>query len=448
MNPVDSAAFGRLAGELPALADGDDRVSLGLRAETSEFLRLNGARVRQSTRVSQAQATLALVRGRKRASLLLGLTGDDAHDRALVRAGHTRLAGVVPLLPDDPHLRLPDTVQPTERDDGDAAFPPVAEVADSIARAAGGEDLVGFYAAGPMIAAHADSRGQLNWHRVASLHLDFSLVGRDHQGGARAVKSTVAGRDWSDDLLRQRIGQARERLALLQRPAQAIAPGEFRAWLAPMAVAELLAGMAWSGFSRKERATGTSSMGALGRPGTRLSPAFTLTENLADGIAPVFTASGHVRPPTVPLVVAGAGGQCLVSPRSAAEFGDAANADADEHPQALQMQAGSLPDEDVLAAIDDGLWIGNLWYLNYSDRQAARMTGMTRFACFRVRKGQITGPIDSMRFDDTLLQLFGDKLAAVGSRVEFLPSGDTWGARALSSVSCPGMLVDGLRFTL
>ena len=61
-------------------ADRVDRVSLALNAEASDFLRFNRAAVRQATHVLQAQATLAVVRGRRRAESSLTLTGDLALD--------------------------------------------------------------------------------------------------------------------------------------------------------------------------------------------------------------------------------------------------------------------------------------------------------------------------------------------------------------------------------
>ena len=63
--------------------------------------------------------------------------------------------------------------------------------------------------------------------------------------------------------------------------------------------------------------------------------------------------------------------------------------------------------DDALAALDTGLCVGNLWYLNYSDRPACRMTGMTRFATFWVEDGKIVAPVDVLRFDDTIYRMLG-----------------------------------------
>jgi len=80
----------------------------------------------------------------------------------------------------------------------------------------------------------------------------------------------------------------------------------------------------------------------------------------------------------------------LVSPRTAKEYALATNgANAAEMPESLDMAGGKLSARDALAALDSGLYIGNLWYLNFSDRPACRMTGMTRFASFWVEDGKI-----------------------------------------------------------
>jgi predicted Zn-dependent protease len=78
-----------------------------------------------------------------------------------------------------------------------------------------------------------------------------------------------------------------------------------------------------------------------------------------------------------------------VGSRSAAEYGLTANgASGGESPSALNMAAGSLP-RLILKQLGTGLYISNLWYLNYSDQPAARLTGMTRFATFWVENGEI-----------------------------------------------------------
>ena len=121
----------------------------------------------------------------------------------------------------------------------------------------------------------------------------------------------------------------------------------------------------------------------------------TIAEATADGVAPAFQGNGFVRPQRVPLVDAGQLVGSLVSPRTAREFSLSANgANGDESPEALAMEGGALSAGDALSELHTGIFVGNLHYLNYSDRPACRMTGMTRFATFWVENGKIAAPLD------------------------------------------------------
>ena len=149
------------------------------------------------------------------------------------------------------------------------------------------------------------------------------------------------------------------------------------------------------------------------------------------------------------LVERGLATGTLNSARSAQEFGLAANgANREEVPESLSLAPGRLPEAQALAALGTGLWISNLWYLNYSDRQACRMTGLTRFACLWVEDGRPVEPIGVMRFDDSFLRMFGEGLLGLGDRAELITESDTYLERQLGSKSTPGALVDGWRLTL
>ena len=102
----------------------------------------------------------------------------------------------------------------------------------------------------------------------------------------------------------------------------------------------------------------------------------------------------------------------------------------------------------MLQALETGLYISNLWYLNFSDRPAGRITGMTRFATFWVEGGRIVAPVMPMRFDESIYRLLGDALVDLTRERELLPDSSTYGERQTSSVRLPGALVSALRFTL
>lgn len=436
--------FTQLAGAVCAQTAGAERVSLAFSAESSDFIRFNRAAVRQATHVEQRYGSVSVVADGRRATGTLSLRGDLAADTQALLAERATLILQLPLIPSDRYLLLPSMPESSERITS-GRLPTAGEVMDAVSRHGAGTDLVGFYAGGPVVRAYADSRGQRNWHQVDSFLFEWSV----YRGGDQAAKSSYAGNDWNDAHLAAKMLQARHQCELLARPCKTLAPGDYRAYFSPVAVAELLGTLSWGGFGLKAVKTGVSTLIQLHRGEAELHPCVTLTEATAGGIAPSFQDDGFVKPAAVTLIEAGRVAGNLTSPRSAMEYDLAANGgNADESPESLAMAAGTLPEAQVLRTLGTGVYVGNLHYLNYSDRQACRMTGMTRFACFWVENGELVAPIAVMRFDDSFIRMFGAGLVALTDTVELQPDNATYGARQLRSISAPGAIVEGLRFTL
>ncbi|CAG1001574.1 hypothetical protein BURK1_02901 [Burkholderiales bacterium] len=425
-----------------ALAPGE-RYTATASGEATDFARMNRGKVRQAGSVAQHTLSVRLVRGSRHATHALAMSGDAAADRAAIADAVGGLRAVLPDLEDDPHLLLPERVE-NSRLERAGELPPAEAVVDGILAAAHGLDLVGIYAAGPMWRGFANSEGQRNWHATTTFNLEWSLYDRTD----KAVKSAYAGFAWERDDFLARMARARERLALVARPAKALVPGRYRAYLAPSALDEIAGLLGWGGFSARALETRQSPLARM-LAGVRLDPRVSIDEDTAGGVAPAFQAEGFARPDRVALVRDGALVGALTSPRTAREFSLAANgANADEMPEALSMAGGDLGADDALAALDTGLWIGNLWYTNYSDRPACRITGMTRFATFWVERGRIVAPVDVLRFDDTLYRMLGSNLEALTRETELMLSAECYASRAMSSVRVPGALVRELAFTL
>jgi predicted Zn-dependent protease len=332
------------------------------------------------------------------------------------------------------------------------ALAPASEVVEQAMSAAAGRDLVGFYAGGTIHRGFANSYGQRNWHEVDSFNFDWSLYRQAEQAASerrdQAVKTSYAAFDWDAGAFTAKMAHAAEELELLALPRRTIEPGEYRAYLAPRALAEVLGLLCWGGFSARARQTKQSPLMRM-EEGRTLASSITLAENIAEGVAPAFQAEGFVKPGVVPLISAGQLADPLVSPRSAKEYGLATNAaNGGESPESLDMAAGRLAEADVLRALDRGLYVSNLWYLNFSDRTAGRITGMTRFATFWVEGGRIVAPVTPMRFDESVYRLLGETLIDLTRERELLPDSSTYGERQTSSVRLPGALVSALRFTL
>jgi predicted Zn-dependent protease len=438
--------FRDVAAALDGLVQAGETYTAGFAAECSDFVRMNRGKVRQPGTVVQRYLGIDLIRGARHATHYLSLTGDAAADRtaiaAAVAAARTALADAV----DDPHLLLATDVH-SSRDARGGPLPAAEAIVEATLESARGTDLVGLYAGGPVYRGFANSHGQRNWHEAHAFNFQWSLYHR----ADKAVKSALSGFSWDGAALAAKMDEARIELGHMANTPKTLAPGKYRAFLTPAAMEEIGSMMCWGGFSARALATKQSSLTRMQGNGDaqRLDPRVTITEATADGVAPAFQAEGFTRPARVPLIEAGRLVGSLVSPRTSREFGLETNgADGGEGPESLSMAPGTLAAKDALAALGTGLFVGNLHYLNYSDRPAARITGMTRFATFWVENGRIVAPVDVLRFDDTIYRMLGANLEALTAETELLLASDSYHQRQLASMRLPGALVSELTFTL
>jgi len=436
--------FFSLADSIGAQLRGDEGYMARFSGETSDFVRFNRSAVRQAGAVEQRYLTLELFRGLRHASQTLTLSGNREDDTGSVARAIGILRDVLEDTPEDPFFLINTTPQSGARVLPDQS-PTQDAAVDAVLQAGAGHDMVGFYAAGPIHRGFANSFGQRNWDTVCAFSVDVSF----YLAGDRAVKMTHAGQAWNAQAFAAKADSAKARLAVLAKPAKTVTPGGYRVYLAPAAMEEVMGMLSWGGFGLAEHRTATTPLIKMVEQGVTLDRSVTLTENSGEGLAPRFQDEGFVKPDTVTLIENGAYKDCLISPRSAAEFGAAQNgADGYEMPSSLDMRAGTLADKDVLATLGTGIYVGNLWYLNYSDRNACRLTGMTRFATFWVENGEVAAPLNVMRFDETLYRMLGSNLVGLTAERDLLLSTDTYEARSTRSMRLPGAVIDDFRMTL
>lgn len=443
MSTLYQQRFENLLDSLNAAVQPGEQFTLGYSAEHSQFVRFNHAKVRQAGLVSQASVHLRLVREGRQAEQQITLGDDPDLDQRRLHDALAQLRQTLPLLAVDPYLNLDDSAWHSHSL-LEQPLPELDAVLALIEREAGDLDLVGIYAAGPICRGFASSFGAFGWHQANSFNVDWSLF---HANG-QAVKANYAGQTWSGEAFAARLRQAREQLAYLGRPAITLKPGSYRAYLAPAAMDEIAGMLCWGGFSAQALATGNSPLQRLYNGDAQLSPRVSFSEQVSGSLSPAFSDEGSPRRDLL-LIGEGRALERLVSARSAAEFAQQANgADSHESPCALSLAPGNLPGEKILERLGTGLYISNLWYLNYSDLPAARMTGLTRFATFWVENGQIQGPVSTMRFDDSLYNLLGSQLEDLTQEREMILSTNTYGQRSTGSSHLPGALVKGLTLTL
>jgi predicted Zn-dependent protease len=438
------ALFESISDHLTGQLTGDEVLLLEFSGEGSDFVRFNGGRVRQAGHVDQAEIALDLIRGRRHAGGRVCLSGRTDTDRERTTALLRRLRDVLPHLPEDPHLLYNTEVSSTDRE-GTNGLPDAGDLTDEVLAAADGVDLVGILATGGIFRGFANSLGQRNWFASYSFNLDWSLY--HHRD--KAVKCGYAAQTWDGARFADKMAEAKRQLAIVGRPARKIDPGRYRVYLAPSALAEVIDLLGWGGFGLKTQRTRRSPLLLAVDGDKTLAERVDLTENVADGLAPNFGAGGFLRPDCVQLFQGGRYKDSLVSPRSSQEYGvPTTGASADESPDSIDLQGGDCPRDSVLDELGTGIYVNNLWYLNYSDRPACRVTGMTRFATFWVEHGEIVAPLDVMRFDETVYHVLGDGLTALTREREFMMSASTYERRSTASWRLPGALVSDFTFTL
>jgi predicted Zn-dependent protease len=436
--------FFELAGYANGLLRGGEALLANFEAEVSDFLRFNHARVRQPMSVRQAYLTLELIDGRRQDRTTLALTGNAGEDRPAIRAAIEAMRADLPALPEDPYL-LYCTDAGASETVRTGRMPSPEEAVEAITADGAGLDLVGVLASGPVCRGFASSFGARHWHEVASFLLDWSVF----QSGDKAVKASFAGQHWDRAEVARRIDATRAQLPYLAREPRTIEPGAYRAYLSPAAVDELLWMLNWGDVSAKEQRTRQSTLQQLVDGEAALSPLVTLREHVAGGLAPAFDEAGFSRPASVELIREGRHAGSLVSPRTAQEYGIESNgAGEDESMQAMELAPGDLPRADALRALDTGVYVGNFHYLNWSDRTACRITGMTRFATYWVEGGEIVAPLAVMRFDDSLYRMLGAELEALDDEADWILNNGTYGGRSVQTSRVPGALLRQLRLTL
>ncbi len=436
--------FYRLSDALQEACAAGEAFTLALTAEDSQFTRFNQARVRQTGNVCGGTLKLTWICNQRTCSESIPFSGEWEQDWDWVQQALARLRQEVLELPEDPYLVLPQGQAQSRAVYLGKLLPQKRAIAELLGPVQG-LDFAGIYAAGLSVRAQADSAGQRHWFATESFTLDYSLFNEQN----RAVKGTFADRTWDGKAYRANVTRSREQLALLNRPIKVVSKGKYRTYLAPAAVSELILMLSWSGLSEAAIRQGGSPIEHL-RTGRRaLSPLFTLRENFSRGLVPQFNGDGDMAPDNLPLIAQGRLVNTPINGRTAQEYGLQSNgAIGSEDLRAAEVDAGTLDPREILQALDTGLYLSNLHYLNWSDRPAGRITGMTRYACFWVEKGEIVAPIEDLRFDDSLFNFWGDNLIALTRQQELVPAVDTYDHRDLGGTWTPGMLVEDFTYTL
>jgi predicted Zn-dependent protease len=445
-------AFRRLAEAVCGNLAAGEALSLNLSAEDQTYVRFNGSKVRQASQIEQRNLVLSFQAEGRKLALSLDMSGEHDSDLTTLRSLLDRARSEVRVLPEDPFL-VPMANHGSSEDSHGAKPLDLTELIDRLAQTTAGTEFTGLLAAGPQIRASYNSLGQDHWFSTDGFFLDYSLYTVNQAGENKAVKALYADRNWDWASFERQLGEKRGQLELLTHPSRTLEPGEYRVYFAPSAVDELVGMFSWGAVSYGNWKRGGSALQTFIDGKAEFSEKLTLRENFSLGLTHRFNSIGEVAPAELPVIEQGRLVNLLVSSRSAKEYGVAGNcADPSgwngEYLRAPEVLGGDLDEAEALKALDTGLYVANLHYLNWSDVHSARITGMTRYACLWVENGEIAAPIRDLRFDDSLYRIFGSELEALTRETYLSPAIDTYHRRALGGSRIPGLLVKRFRFTL
>lgn len=436
--------FNQFAKDIFQKLRANEVLSLSLTGEKTLFTRLNQAKIRQIISVDQGSVKFTFLKNQRHVKYHLAFGTDSKVNLKTGLKVLEKCREEAEQLPVDPFC--PEiSNQGSSEESHKGSFPKDKDWMDVLSPMLNGLDCAGILTAGSVMRGNINSLGQSHWYDSESFCLDLSF----YTPSQKAVKLIFADKNWSKESFQQKLDFSKEQLSKFENPNKVLNPGKYRTYFAPEATAGFLNMLSWNGVSASSYYQGQSAFKLIKDRETNLSPLFTLCEDFSNGSSPRFNSLGELAPMTLPVVEKGQLKNLLTSTRSAKEYKLETNyADSGERLRSPSIATGTLREAEILKELDTGLFVSNVHYLNWSDLNKGRITGMTRYACFWVENGEIISPIKDMRFDETLYHFWGEGLLNLTNKVYFIPETDTYDQRSVGGSFVPGMLAQDFSYTL
>jgi len=436
--------FNKLNDKLFSALNNDEILKTSMWGENSQFIRVNNSKIRQTGIVDDLSFSLGLISNKRQISQSLTITGHFDTDKDKLLSILSNLKNDIIHLPEDPFVIYPSSSE-SSKEIFKGELLPFEDAVNCLLPAMQGEDLTGLWASGKIFTGVANSVGQTHWFETETFSLDYSLITKDK----KMVKDCFANTHWNQKEYEKYIESSKVKLDLMRKKSVKIDPGKYKTYIAPAGVSDIIDMFSWGGISESSLQQKDSALLKMRNENINLSPCFSLREDFSNGMVPRFNSEGEIASESLPLITNGALKNTLVSSRSEKEYGITSNfANSGEGLRSPKVSKGTLDEKNILESIDKGVYLSNLHYLNWSDRLGGRITGMTRYACFYVEDGKIVAPIENMRFDDTIYNIFGSELNSVTNFDQLIPDVGTYDGRNFGGNYCPGILLNNFSLTL
>ncbi len=430
------------------LQEGED-LTIYMEGENSQYFRFNDSKIRQTGIIEDYNVTLSLYHGKKSLQATTTISSDIDYSVKNLISEINGLRDPLSLIPENNFTAFPEKFDSLEvYRQGD--LPDREEILDSLMGIIDSDNLTGVWTSGKIFRASSTSKGTHHWFEKDSFIFDFSLI----DAKENMVKILYPGSDWNRDDFIAAFDDASKRLQLMDKPKLELKPGKYRVWFEPHAVADFVDMLNWNGVSEASLRNGSSCLLKMRKDNVRLSEKFSLDESFDRKSTASFNSRSEISG-NVSLIKHGILENTLINSKTALEYGLSSNYAEDvnswgigEYLRAPFMHGGDIKLDERLEKLGTGIFISNIHYLNWSDNLGGRITGLTRYACYWVEDGRMIAPIQTMRFDDSFYNFFGDNLEAVGETVLSRPVIETYDGRNPGETTCPGILVNDFELTL
>jgi len=403
-------------------------------SERSGLARFAASQQHQPTLVEDTVVTIRAVRDGRVGVAVTNRTGDDGLREVAARAADA--ANRMQIDPDFPGLAEPTRPPAVDGyDEETAGLGPdeQARLAAAAIGATGDTPAYGFFTSGITELAVVSTTGLEAHQRMTDATALVLASAEGRSGYATQTSSAVERID-----PRSCAVEAAEKAGLTSG-AHEIEPGVYRAVLEPYALAELLQYFAWDSFGGLGLLEERSYL--AGRLGERIfDEKVTIWDDALDprGLPKAFDFEGAPKQ-RVTLVENGVARGVVWDRRSAKRAGGEARGTGHAPPVKLQAY-GPLPFslslaggdaesvDDLVAAVDDGIYITRVHYLGIVNPREGVLTGMTRDGTFRIREGKIAEPLVNLRFTIAMPDMLAD-VPALTRDVTLVNQSDFYGER-------------------
>ncbi len=269
-------------------------------------------------------------------------------------------------------------------------------------------------------------------HRAFGRYTRATLDGIQQAAGSAGSGAAAGSGHATSQRLGDLDGAAMGRLAA-ERARRGIdafdlKPGEYEVVLAPECVATIAMFLAYYGFNGKRHAEGQSFV----EMGTKqFDAAVHLSEDATDprALGVGFDAEGTARR-RIELIDGGVTRAVAHDRRTASKAGASPTGHGDPgsevwgpFPSHVFLEEGTTSVDEMIAAVDRGLYVATFNYCRVLDPKQLDVTGLTRNGTFMIENGKITGAVTNLRFTQSFVAALGQgRVQGIGSDARFADS--------------------------